>query len=708
LSGSDVFAIDSRPTLRCVAQGGARFACALQWLALVAVATCVRIPVAAGASGPGATAPAAASSEVPPVFGPAFLFPPLDTLRVTGGFGEVRAGHFHAGFDFSTSHHTGEPVRAPIPGTVERVRASGVGYGRSIYLRGDDGRLVVFGHLDAYTPALAAYVDSAQRAEGFYERDLWPPRGRFRFFAGETLAWSGQSGAGPPHLHVEIRHDDFAIHPLRGGLVPGPVGTPRLVWLALEPLDASSRVEGGLAPRRFRLRAAPETLEVEGRLRAVVRSRSGVPGGDDAPAWSTRLEWNGETVEARLDSISWAGEMSQIGLLVDRGRIANTGGMLLWAPAGFRPRFLRTSAPEGEEAGVIHVARGDPPRPLVIVASEPGGERAARVVMLRPPPGAGPPPLRARPAGSGGRGTGPPEWTFEVLPDRHLRVRVTGAPAGLTDVRVALGESGGERATWDGHGWLAIVGTDGLGAPAEPRLLARGRDGTAWSSASGWTLWHAAGDPPIVPAPGARVEVDAGDLFQPELLLTRTRPAAGRASQGLVAAGQCIDVEPGDLPLRRSVTVKLEASRRAHTRGLGLYQRRGSGSWGLAGESFDDATRLVSASSSGLGEFAVMRDTLAPHVRTYAPMRGPSRPYSEWRLEARVIERGSGVDASRSGFWIDGARVPTEWDPEARRLRWRPLEPPPAGTHRYEVRAVDRAGNATTRRGTFVLGSGRR
>ena len=52
----------------------------------------------------------------------------------------------------------------------------------------------------------------------------------------------------------------------------------------------------------------------------------------------------------------------QIDQLVDRGRIAGTGGWILWAPAGFRPRFLRTSAPDSLEAGTLVVRVGDAPR----------------------------------------------------------------------------------------------------------------------------------------------------------------------------------------------------------------------------------------------------------------------------------------------------------------------------------------------------------
>jgi len=73
-----------------------------------------------------------------------------------------------------------------------------------------------------------------------------------------------------------------------------------------------------------------------------------------------------------------------------------------------------------------------------------------------------------------------------------------------------------------------------------------------------------------------------------------------------------------------------------------------------------------------------------------------------------VLESGSGVDAAASAFVVDGVRVPSEWDPEASVLRWRPRQPPAPGRHAYEVRVADRAGNTARSTGSFVLDSVRR
>src|SRR5262245_21539160 len=122
---------------------------------------------------PMAASKGAATARAPSFF-PKLTTPPLDPpLTINGGFGEYRPGHFHAGVDLGTDERVGKVVRAPLAGSIVRVRTSGVGYGRSLYLEARDGRLLQFGHLDAFVEPLGAYVAAAQESSGQYEQDLW-------------------------------------------------------------------------------------------------------------------------------------------------------------------------------------------------------------------------------------------------------------------------------------------------------------------------------------------------------------------------------------------------------------------------------------------------------------------------------------------------------------------------------------------------------
>ena len=74
-----------------------------------------------------------------------YVTPLASTPGLSSGFGEFRTAHFHAGLDYSTDQVEGKEVRAVADGWVERVRCSGVGYGRAIYLHLADGHTAEIG-----------------------------------------------------------------------------------------------------------------------------------------------------------------------------------------------------------------------------------------------------------------------------------------------------------------------------------------------------------------------------------------------------------------------------------------------------------------------------------------------------------------------------------------------------------------------------------
>jgi hypothetical protein len=659
-------------------------------------------------------------------FGTPLRWPLAGSAReLRGGFGEPRAGHFHAGIDLSTGHHTGVEVLAPGAGTVERVRTSGVGYGRCLYLRVAD-RLLVFGHLDAFMPDLAAYVDSAQRATGEYDVDLWPAPGRFRVAAGERVAWSGESGAGPPHLHVEIRHGDFALNPLLAGLAVADTVPPRLERIVLEPLDEQSWVERSAAPRALSLRTDGETLLVEGRVRLTLRASDASNHARGLPVRTVGARWNGAWVECRMDSISWAGDMSQLGWLLDRGRVTGSDGVILDAPAGFRPRFLLSSRPDDQAVELVKVDTGAAPRPLELYARDAAGNQTTRRIWLRGPRWreTGPDttrvsPLPHTPHGKSAHGksakarprpASEPRWSFACLPDRRVRIRVTGTPGGMRDVRFERGSarpesSVGTPATWDGRGWSAVLDVSGTPDPDGFWLKGTGADGRASWHRGTYALWPTASPMVASVEDWAWFTIDAAHAYEPGVAMVRTAPITGLpAGAHGVRAAWCI--EPAGMPLRKPVPVTLMLPAGVDPAHFGVYRRDADGDdWEWAGADWD-SSRTFRVETGRLGEFALIRDDQAPEVvLRAAPARVRTTAYPKWELMAHAEDRLSGIAGRRCFITVDGSRVPTEWDPEARLLRWRPREFPRPGRHAYRVEVVDQAGNRTVKHGAFVITS---
>jgi len=228
--------------------------------------------------------------------------PPLaSTPGLSSGFGEFRTAHFHAGLDYSTDQVEGKEVRAVSGGWVERVRASGVGYGRAVYLRLEDGRTAVYGHLSRFAPKLDAWVAARQDSAGVYEQDLLPAEGEIAFTKGEVVAWSGQSGAGPPHLHFELRQGDMNLNPLLHGFALPDRTAPTL---------AAARFEsGGVRGRAIALKpgGVAQAGTVRGPFRLLVSTWDRADGRPNKLATyrlEARLDGKAAFL-AEIDSVSW-------------------------------------------------------------------------------------------------------------------------------------------------------------------------------------------------------------------------------------------------------------------------------------------------------------------------------------------------------------------------------------------------------------------
>jgi hypothetical protein len=171
---------------------------------------------------------------------------PTDAGRcVTSSYCEFRPGHFHSGIDISTGGKVGFRCLAADDGEIERARVSCGGYGRALYLRTTDGRVVVYAHLSRFAGALADTVPDLQMAAGsaYFDREF--PPGTFPVRRGEVIAYTGQSGVGVPHLHVEIRDpDQNPLDPLVSGLTVPDTRPPFVTRVSLTPLTPLSSVDG--------------------------------------------------------------------------------------------------------------------------------------------------------------------------------------------------------------------------------------------------------------------------------------------------------------------------------------------------------------------------------------------------------------------------------------------------------------------------------
>jgi hypothetical protein len=132
---------------------------------------------------------------------------PLDIpLQLVANFGEIRANHWHMGLDIRTQQRVNLPVHAAADGYIARVSVEPGGFGQAIYINHPNGYTTLYGHLNAFSPALAAYVKNRQYEQESWRIDLDLPPTLFPVSQGDLIALSGSTGASQgPHVHFEIR-----------------------------------------------------------------------------------------------------------------------------------------------------------------------------------------------------------------------------------------------------------------------------------------------------------------------------------------------------------------------------------------------------------------------------------------------------------------------------------------------------------------------
>jgi hypothetical protein len=315
------------------------------------------------------------------------LTAPLQGARVlTSSFGEYRSGHYHGGLDFSTGGIEGEPVRAPADGAVTRLRASGAGYGKSIYFLMEDGRTAVFAHLSRYHPRIAAAVEAEQDRAGRFEVDFVPPAGALRFAAGDPIAYTGSSGAGPAHLHAELREGSdasIAVNPLVGAWAVSDSVAPSVTRALIEPAAAGVRVNGGIEAASVSLvRGRPGEVTATGPVLVWLETEDRTCAGGNRLA-PHRVRWTVDgrgIAEIAFDRVDWnaPGEVRWT-FREDLARTRGERWVCLVPPPGARQRVARWL-----DAGPDWFAGLAPgPHRLRFEAWDAAGNRTERELTLR-------------------------------------------------------------------------------------------------------------------------------------------------------------------------------------------------------------------------------------------------------------------------------------------------------------------------------------
>jgi hypothetical protein len=204
-----------------------------------------------------------------------YIWPTDASTRVTSSFAEYRTTHFHGGIDISTNGHTGYNVFAVQDGYILRIRITANGYGRMLFVKHPDGYISTYAHLKTFNDEINRITRAEQHRLERFAIDLTLDSSKIRVHKGDIIAYTGDSGFGPPHLHFELRDEN--LNPINPFLLANYTIEdripPAIKRVIITPLSYNSTIDNSSTakilsrfPRRYGALLIPQKYIVHGSI----------------------------------------------------------------------------------------------------------------------------------------------------------------------------------------------------------------------------------------------------------------------------------------------------------------------------------------------------------------------------------------------------------------------------------------------------------
>ncbi|MGH8014918.1 MAG: M23 family metallopeptidase, partial [Candidatus Zixiibacteriota bacterium] len=142
------------------------------------------------------------------------------------------------------------------------IRTNYEGYGKALYVRGIDDRIYVFAHLNQFVSVVDEILKKSQIEAQRYYVDIYLTPDSVKIQKGKLLAQSGETGAGPPHLHFEARSsDNQPINPLSHGFDLADQTRPVFERIGFQAIDDTSLFDVGLRKVFYKVKKGNSTGE---------------------------------------------------------------------------------------------------------------------------------------------------------------------------------------------------------------------------------------------------------------------------------------------------------------------------------------------------------------------------------------------------------------------------------------------------------------
>jgi hypothetical protein len=663
-------------------------------------------------------------------------WPLKEKVSLSSIFCDYRSFHYHSGLDLRTGGKVGVRVYAPGDGHLYRTYTSFWGYGKALYMRLDDGRILVFGHLSGFDPEVEKRVFQAQVRQGSYHTDAYYLPGEVPIKKGQLIGYTGQTGSGGPHLHFEMRDENnHPINPLKNGYEIEDTLPPRFLNLAIRDLSTQTpwRDSGSceVIPAYYkRLEERYELIKMpaaSGRFGVEVNVIDRIYGAKDS--------YGVYALEFSLDdSLIFSERFDEISFETTRQQE-------LFKDFGLR-RQLATSQDDLDYHSyynlydLIHEPFRGVLDTEVQKVLHPGKHRGA-----------------VRAYDSNGNFS---DLNFELLVDRPPEVvSLELAFRGNNSFSARAYVKAGEFAIWmvefeikRGQDWEYLGSLPGQEESAvykidwveefadtvclrvcaldiwETRspylsralvpdsLFAYTPSDAAWGSIITVEAGHGGREAKSIGPPGGIYQPDDGMVsveFEPGSVRFGIIPECKTENVKAPPSGELVspayEFFPQSVPFIEKATLAFDLGRYQGERSkVGIYELEADDRFEFLGNQFDHDSSTISAKINYFATFVLLEDSEPPRISRLYPSSGSkvtnrtTRIFAQLRDELSGIVREEDIEVTLDGVW-----VPAEYDYETEELYYRVRHPLAYGRHRLVISATDACGNKTIRTSVFTI-----
>ena len=677
-----------------------------------------------------------------------FVWPTDASRLVSSSFGEYRSNHIHAGLDVKTWGSEGWRVFAIDSGSVVRVEASPYGYGRALVIRLNNGMQVLYAHLSRFSEPIEEIIRMEQRRACRFAVALEFEPGFLPVVRGETVAFTGNTGAGSgPHLHFEVWDGNGdSLNPLTLGFDIKDGIPPTLRALAFTPLDFGSQVEGDFETRIVPLRkiskgrytaaaavrawgdvgialSSFDMLDGTATRMAAFRSRLFI---DGRPVFTEtyerfpqsitrqirierdfRLETRGKGIFQKLyvDDGNTLPFLRARGLQIRSGFLLGCGRQQARRPAGPARAGDETAAgplsPDTRGSRLPHRGFGffgEHVRRRRHVTHDPSLPDGRRITMARTGWSGGLP----------GKAWPPKADVRREFLNDGLRfcVRFDGPVADIPRLTVGLNGWSKTPVALQPKSAMEFIGV----MPLDENVTGTMTSELTYASETGMetTVRDTVQVVNITPDYG-------GTLFSPDGIFridfppqSVAKPVWGfirmeSAPDPAFGLGRQYSVEPPDLSPGTGVRLVFDSGGAyGREEKTGIYAAKNGGKFRYLASRWENG--LLTAWTSELTKFTVLVDTVPPSVYGISPPNNARLNVKTPMISIRFSDRLSGVeDEDNYEVRLDGSKIVMEYNPKRLTAFHRVETPLAPGKHVLDVEVKDRAGNVTADRREFFI-----